>query len=58
MILRSPYPDVETPRTSLPDLLFGRLTAVDNAKTALIDAGNNRRRTYGELVSAAAPAIS
>ncbi len=52
MILRSPYPDVETPRTSLPDLLFGGLTAADSAKTALIDAANGRRRTYGELVSA------
>ncbi|RHW23902.1 4-coumarate--CoA ligase family protein [Nocardioides immobilis] len=52
MILRSPYPDVETPRTSLPDLLFGGLTPADSAKTALIDAATGHRRTYGELVSA------
>jgi len=52
MILRSPYPDVETPPASLPDLLFGGLSAADSAKTALIDAATGRRHTYGELVSA------
>ena len=52
MILRSPYPDVETPGLSLHGLLFGGLTPADSARTAIIDAVTGRRHSYGELVSA------
>jgi acyl-CoA synthetase (AMP-forming)/AMP-acid ligase II len=47
-IIRSPYPDVTIPNTSLPAFVFA-----DAAKPALIDGPSGRTITYRELVGGA-----
>jgi acyl-CoA synthetase (AMP-forming)/AMP-acid ligase II len=51
-IIRSPYPDVTIPNTSLPAFVFAD-AAKHAAKPALIDGPSGRTITYRELVGGA-----
>ena len=47
MVLTSPFPDIDVPPVSLPELLFGD---IDNpGKPAMIDGLSGQTLTYGEL---------
>ncbi len=51
MIFRSPLADIDIPNVSLPQLLFGDVSA-HAAKPALIDGPTGRTLTYGQLAGA------
>ncbi|MEU6589911.1 AMP-binding protein [Streptomyces sp. NPDC046881] len=48
MILNSPFPDIEVPRTSLTQFVLGDVSA-DRDAIALIDGATGRTMTYGGL---------
>jgi acyl-CoA synthetase (AMP-forming)/AMP-acid ligase II len=54
MVIRSPFPDVDIPDRSLPDLLFGDLADHPDraARVAFVDGVTGQRLTYGELAHA------
>jgi acyl-CoA synthetase (AMP-forming)/AMP-acid ligase II len=51
MIYRSPYPDVEVPRVSLPELVLERAREL-GSHPALVDGPSGRVTTYAELADA------
>jgi acyl-CoA synthetase (AMP-forming)/AMP-acid ligase II len=51
-IIRSPYPDIVVPSTSLPEFLFGSLSPQDAARPAVVAADAERGYTFGELADA------
>lgn len=51
-IIRSPYPDIVVPSTSLPEFLFGSLSPQDAARPAVVTADAERGYTFGELADA------
>ncbi|HTF48206.1 MAG TPA: AMP-binding protein, partial [Pseudonocardia sp.] len=51
-IIRSPYPDIVVPHTSLPEFLFGSLSPQDAARPAVVAAAAERGYTFGELADA------
>ena len=48
MPFRSPYPDVQIPNVSLPELLFSDIGSVAS-QTAIVDGPSGRGYTYGQL---------
>ncbi|MDO8383860.1 MAG: AMP-binding protein [Microbacterium sp.] len=48
--MRSPFPDVEIPETSVFAYLFGEMSDEDRLRPALIDGTSGDVTTYGELV--------
>ena len=51
-IIRSPYPDIVVPHTSLPEFLFGALSPQDAARPAIVAADADWGYTFGELADA------
>ena len=49
-MVRSSYPDVDIPRATVYDYLFGSLTDADRHRTAMVDAATGAATRYGELV--------
>lgn len=52
MIVRSAYPDVVVPDTTLPDFLFGTVSDDAAERTAVVDTATGQDYTYRELVDA------
>lgn len=50
LIVRSAYPDVVVPDTTLPDLLFGSVSDDAAERTAVVDTATGQHYTYRDLV--------
>ena len=48
MSFRSPFPDVEIPDVSIPELLFGDITQWAD-RPAMVDGTSGQSITYGQL---------
>jgi acyl-CoA synthetase (AMP-forming)/AMP-acid ligase II len=51
MSFASPFPDVDIPRTSVYEYLFGNVTEADADRVALVDAKSGTETTYREMIA-------